>query len=301
MSTRIRTARLGALAGAALLALSACGSSTEDESAVEQPPAASDGVGTTTPEDDAEDTDEADEEDSEGTDDAAEDSDADEDTSAEDDEGVDAPLPADERMLSLFVREAPVAGDAEQPVIDAEDLADLLASTYMADGGAAEAECGEGLFYTAGDMATCSLTVEGRESMAWVAHPVWGPSEGADASLAVLFLHGSSPTKDALEAIGPNHRTVVGGKGTMYGADAPIPADQLGPDALDTLEITGYPASFSAITCEDDLDMQRFDPVACSAEKSEGGTVTVQVLPAPQQNDDPGLMVSVPVDQVQAG
>lgn len=275
MTYRMHTLRLGAAAGAVLLALSACGTTGEKATSPAPKPPVSDSGG------------------------AAEKgapSDQGGGSSASDAGGATGEN-SGQGFQALFAREAKV--DAKATSIAQEDLTTLLEETYTADGQSANVTCEGDLALAAGKSTTCNITLKGQKPTVWTAHPTWGPAKDGKATHGVLFLSGAEPSGKALEAIGPSHQLVAAGKGSMYGVEGPITAEHVGPDVLDSLKVNDM-ATFSEITCKDDLNYTSFEPVACSAKKAGGGTVTVQVLPFPDQGNENGLMVAVPTDRAQA-
>lgn len=302
MMTRIRTARLAAVAGAAALALSACGGAAgEIEDAVAPPAASDDGGG----EGSAVGSTEQDGPESEASDGGGQVG-AVGDGSGEDeasDEPVEDPSegPEDAHLLTLISRD--VSPDVpDVPLVNSGALAAMLKNTYEADGQEVSTSCNDDLRQEEGAYATCFTQLEGEDKMEWVGYPILFPGPNAEArSSGVLWVHDGTPTQQDLDVIGFDHSVADGSMGTGYGADAPIPAEQLGADALSTLKNDGYAPVYASITCEDDLDMEQFAAVACTAEKKGGGSVTVNVLPGPMQNGDRGLIVTVPADQAQAG
>lgn len=287
--------------------MTACGGTEAPTAEPGKPLAASDGTSDALPEADSSDGGGTAGQDAEGAGGSAED---DEDDSTTEKEGkgdgstasdpVEGPE-KDQRLLTLLSLDA-APDDPGVPLIGRKSLAGMLRATYNADGHTVSTSCNDDLRQEKDGYAVCFVTVDDEPKDEWIGYPVKLSSpEGVQAGDGILWVHDGTPTQQDLDVLGPTHRIVASSGGAHYGTEGSIPVDALGPEALKALKTDPYAPTYSAITCQDDLDTSMFAAVECTAEKKGGGTVTVHVLPAPMQSAGDGLIVSYPTDQVQTG
>ncbi|MFC0675025.1 hypothetical protein [Brachybacterium hainanense] len=164
----------------------------------------------------------------------------------------------------------------------------------------APVECDGPLDLEQGDPQTCGGPVgpEDATQVVWIGQGVRVPApDGAGSVPALLFSHDLELPDEAALALDRDRVLSALPMGSMYGAE-PIPASQLGEDALRTLTstsaITPPAGGFAEVSCGEDLDAAMFEPVECTAARTDGTEVAVQVLPGPFAGMDQGLIVSVP-------
>lgn len=205
------------------------------------------------------------------------------------DDGGEAPPVLRPRLLLVT--------DPPAPELGAEDLAALLGARLGAD-----AECDGPLSLPGGDPQTCGAppgpeAPGGGEDVVWIAQGVQVPGADGGAAPAVLFTVDVTPSDATSLALGPDRMLSALPMGSMYGAE-PVPAAQLGEDALRTLTsqhaLTRPVAGYTAVDCTGDLDASVLAPVPCTGAREDGTAVPLWVLPGPFADTDQGLLVSSP-------
>lgn len=179
--------------------------------------------------------------------------------------------------------------------LEADALAALLEDRLDA-----QAECDGPLDLDGGDPQTCGapLGAESEEDAVWVGQGVRVPGPaGEGPRSAVLFTVDVRLSDEASLALGGDRVLSALPMGSMYGAD-PVPADQLGEDALRTLTsgsaLTAPVTTYTAVRCADALDFSELEPVECLGVRADGTEEPLWVLPGPFAGTDQGLIVSSP-------
>lgn len=325
--TGTRTA-LAVLAGAALLSVSACGGSADDDGsaddgggdAQEQPMEASDGGNGDGSDEDSEDTTEADDAGSSGStgssdggsaqDDgvgAGAGDPADADGSGQEGEegtgdgsGSEGDDAADGRTQIMLVTDLP--GDDQTgdgwPVLSPDELATTLAEPF--DG---TATCEEELELAPGRSATCTgpasmdMTEPEQEWTAQAARvPVTGEL-GEGGAVAVLFTTGDGLTGPADVLLDEGTELTGLGFGSMFGSED-LSAQELEESTLQTLTsenayVPVAEADWESVTCEDGLSFEAFEPSPCTGETADGETYPLHVAPGTYVDNDQGLLVGI--------
>lgn len=296
-TTPRRTRALVALAGAALLGVTACGS--------EQDTAPADPEQTTVVEESEQGSE--DPEQSEPAGEAPEPTDDDQtgDDQAVTDQPGDEVEGSDQGRSLVFVTEVEPEQLQEQDGerrVPAQHLAEILQDM----GGVAEeppadaepAACETDLRYVAGADVRCTVTAsfDGNDrDMVFHAHPITSPGGAA----GVLFTADAPLTEEARWAtFHEGVETVLLGQGGAYGMD-PIPVDQLARDMQGVVDFDDWHGEngteqwdLTVQNCEGELDFERLAPVRCNATDSEGTEVTMWALPGTHFGREPGLIVS---------
>jgi hypothetical protein len=298
---RTRTA-LTALAGAAVLTLAACGGSGDapEEDSAPPPAEQSDGGGAVElPESSDGGSDQG------GTsDDGTADEDSEDATGEIDEDGADSGAAAG----SIRILFAPDLGDGQTVT------ADQLVTPFQDAFGGEDASCEGDLTLEIGQSVSCEApsSPDDSETLSpWTAHAVHAPNpEGVDQGTvpAVLFTTGAELSEEAKSAIDGNDMLTGLGFGSMYGME-PISAEQLGEDTLTVLTsenayipvadiLPGEGSAWSEVTCENELSMDVFAPVPCTATTEAGDEWQLSVLPGTFVDNDRGLLVAIgsPVD-----
>lgn len=294
MTAPRRTRALTALAGAALLGITACGT------AQDTPP--TDAEQTTTVQENAPQDEAPQSSDNGGADEAPEPTDEATTGPAEDDATVEG---SDEGRSLVFVQSVEqqrlLDEDGERR-LPAQDLAEILQDM----GGVAEeppadaepAACETDLRYVAGADVRCTVTAsfDGSDrEMVFHAHPVTSP--GGEAG--ILYTADEPMAGDARWAtFHDGVETVLLGKGGAYGME-PIPADQLARDVQSVVDFDHWNSGtgteqwdLSVDSCEGAMDFDRLAPVRCEATDADGSAVTMWALPGTLFGQEPGLIVS---------
>lgn len=289
---RTRTA-LTALAGAAVLTLAACGGSggSPEEDSAPPPGEQSDGGGAVELPESS---------DGGGSDQGGAEDEESEDATGEIDEDGEGSGAAGESIRILF---APDLGDGETVT------ADQLIVPFQDAFGGEDATCEGDLALEIGETVSCEAPSSPDDSetlSSWTAHVVDTPNpDGVDQGTvpAVLFTTGGELSEEAAAAMDGNDMLTGLGFGSAYGME-PISAEQLGEDTLTVLTsenayipvaniLPGEDAAWSEVTCEDELTMDEFEPVPCTATTEAGDEWQLSVLPGTFVDNDRGLLVSI--------
>ncbi|EWS80862.1 hypothetical protein [Brachybacterium phenoliresistens] len=181
------------------------------------------------------------------------------------------------------------------PRLEADALAAVLEDRL-----GAPAECDGPLDLDGGDPQTCGAPLggESEEDAVWVGQGVQVPGPaGEGPRRAVLFTVDVRLSDEASLALGEDRVLSALPMGSMYGA-APVPADQLGEDALRTLTsgsaLTAPVTTYTAVRCTQALDFSQLEPVECLGVRADGAEEPLWVLPGPFAGTDQGLIVSSP-------
>lgn len=303
---RTRTA-LAAVAGAALLSMSACGSGPEEGAGndPEAPIEASDGgsekgAGGGEADDEGASGDDADTEEPGASEGGA---DEDDGAGAGTEDGSGEEGASGERTRIMLVTEIPSEDSGDGwPVLAPEELAALLTEPF---GGTAD--CEEELELAPGMTSTCT----GPSSMdstdpeqEWTAQSARIPTEGElgeGGSVAVLFTTGSGLSGPAESLLEESTELTGLGFGSMYGAED-LSAEDLENDTLEVLTSQNAyvrldDAGWDSVSCEGGLSFDVFEPTPCTATTAEGASYELQVAPGSYVDNDQGLLVGISHDR----
>lgn len=289
-----RTRALTALAGAALLGMTACSTGQDT------PP--TDAEQTTTVQENAPQDEAPQSSDNGGADGTPGSTDEATTGAAEDDATVEGSDAGRALVFVQSVEQQRLLDEDGERRLPAQDLAEILQDM----GGPGEeppadaepAACETDLRYVAGADVRCTVTAsfDGSDrEMVFYAHPVTSP--GGEAG--ILYTADEPMTGDARWAtFHDGVETVLLGKGGAYGME-PIPADQLARDVQSVVDFDHWNAGtgtdqwdLTVESCGGEMDFDRLAPVRCEATDTDGSAVTMWALPGTLFGQEPGLIVS---------
>lgn len=289
-----RTRALTALAGVALLGITACSTGQDT------PP--TDAEQTTTVQENAPQDEAPQSSDNGGADETPGSTDDATTGAAEDDATVEGSDAGRALVFVQSVEQQRLLDEDGERRLPAQDLAEILQDM----GGPGEeppadaepAACETDLRYVASADVRCTVTAsfDGSDrEMVFYAHPITSP--GGEAG--ILYTADEPMTEDARWAtFHDGVETVMLGQGGAYGME-PIPADQLARDVQSVVDFDHWRSDIgteqwdlSVESCESEMDLDRLAPVPCEATDADGSPVTMWALPGTLFGQEPGLIVS---------